>query len=59
MTLASADFRAPARRVPHVRALEPEAIHVMREVVAEPGRPVLILLDPATNETVGAGMVGA
>jgi sulfate adenylyltransferase subunit 2 len=42
MTLASADFRAPARRVPHVRALEAEAIHVMREVVAEPGRPVLL-----------------
>ncbi|HEX2232877.1 MAG TPA: sulfate adenylyltransferase subunit CysD [Thermoleophilaceae bacterium] len=42
MTLASADFRAPARRVPHVRALEAEAIHVMREVVAEPGDPVLL-----------------
>jgi sulfate adenylyltransferase subunit 2 len=42
MTLASADFRAPARRVPHVRALEAEAIHVMREVVAETGRPVLL-----------------
>jgi sulfate adenylyltransferase subunit 2 len=42
MTLASADFRAPARRVPHMRALEAEAIHVMREVVAEPGRPVLL-----------------
>jgi sulfate adenylyltransferase subunit 2 len=42
MTLASADFRTPARRVPHVRALEAEAIHVMREVVAEPGDPVLL-----------------
>jgi sulfate adenylyltransferase subunit 2 len=42
MTLASADFRAPARRVPHVLALEAEAIHVMREVVAEPGDPVLL-----------------
>jgi sulfate adenylyltransferase subunit 2 len=42
MTLASADFRAPARHLPHVRALEAEAIHVMREVVAEPGWPVLL-----------------
>jgi sulfate adenylyltransferase subunit 2 len=42
MTLASADFRAPARHLPHVRTLEAEAIHVMREVVAEPGRPVLL-----------------
>jgi sulfate adenylyltransferase subunit 2 len=42
MTLASADFRTPARRAPHVRALEAEAIHVMREVIAEPGRPVLL-----------------
>jgi sulfate adenylyltransferase subunit 2 len=42
MTLASADFRASARHVPHVRALEAEAIHVMREVVAEPGHPVLL-----------------
>jgi sulfate adenylyltransferase subunit 2 len=42
MTLASADFRTRARRVPHVRALEAEAIHVMREVVAEPGDAVLL-----------------
>jgi sulfate adenylyltransferase subunit 2 len=42
MTLASVDFRTRAQRVPHVRALEAEAIHVMREVVAEPGDPVLL-----------------
>jgi sulfate adenylyltransferase subunit 2 len=42
MTLASADFRTRARSVPHVRALEAEAIHVMREVVAEPGDAVLL-----------------
>jgi sulfate adenylyltransferase subunit 2 len=29
-------------RVPHLRALEAEAVHVVREVVAELGRPVLL-----------------
>jgi len=29
-------------RVPHLRTLEAEAIHVMREVAAEPGKPVLL-----------------
>jgi sulfate adenylyltransferase subunit 2 len=42
MTLVSPDFRTAARGVPHLRALEAEAIHVMREVVAEPGDPVLL-----------------
>ena len=42
MTLASADFRAHGRRVSHLRALEAEAIHVMREVAAELERPVLL-----------------
>jgi sulfate adenylyltransferase subunit 2 len=42
MTLASADFRAHGRRVSHLRALEAEAIHIMREVAAEPGSPVLL-----------------
>ena len=42
MTIASADFRAHGRRVSHLRALEAEAIHIMREVAAEPGSPVLL-----------------
>jgi sulfate adenylyltransferase subunit 2 len=42
VTVASADFRALGRRVPHLRALEAEALHVMREVAAEPGSPVLL-----------------
>jgi sulfate adenylyltransferase subunit 2 len=42
VTLTSADFRARGRRVPHLRALEAEAIHVMREVAAEPGDAVLL-----------------
>jgi sulfate adenylyltransferase subunit 2 len=29
-------------RVPHLRALEAESIHIMREVVAEPGKAVLL-----------------
>ena len=29
-------------RVPHLRALEAEAIHIMREVAAEPGKAVLL-----------------
>ena len=31
-----------SRQVPHLRALEAEAIHIIREVVAEPGDPVLL-----------------
>ncbi len=42
MSVASADFFALGRRVPHIRALEAEAIHIMREVAAEPGKPVLL-----------------
>jgi sulfate adenylyltransferase subunit 2 len=42
MSISAPDFRAHARRVPHLRALEAEAIHVMREVAAEPGKPVLL-----------------
>jgi sulfate adenylyltransferase subunit 2 len=38
----SADFRAMGRRVPHLRALEAEAMHIMREVAAEPGKAVLL-----------------
>jgi sulfate adenylyltransferase subunit 2 len=38
----SADFRALGRRVPHLRALEAEALHIMREVAAEPGSAVLL-----------------
>jgi sulfate adenylyltransferase subunit 2 len=33
---------AVERRVPHLRALEAEAIHIMREVAAEPGKAVLL-----------------
>ena len=40
--ITAADFAARARRVPHLRALESEAIHVMREVAAEPGNAVLL-----------------
>ncbi|HYP47876.1 MAG TPA: phosphoadenosine phosphosulfate reductase family protein, partial [Thermoleophilaceae bacterium] len=32
----------PGRRISHLRALEAEAIHIMREVAAEPGKPVLL-----------------
>ena len=39
---ATPDFKAHGRRVPHLRALEAEAIHVMREVAAEPGSAVLM-----------------
>jgi sulfate adenylyltransferase subunit 2 len=42
MSVTSADFFALGRRVPHLRALEAEAIHIMREVAAEPGKPVLL-----------------
>jgi sulfate adenylyltransferase subunit 2 len=42
VTLASTDFRTAAQRLPHLRALEAEAIHVMREVMAEPGHAVLL-----------------
>ena len=31
-----------SRQVPHLRALEAEAIHIIREVAAEPGDPVLL-----------------
>ncbi len=42
MTLAAPDFRAHRRRVTHLQALEAEAIQVMREVAAEPGKAVLL-----------------
>jgi sulfate adenylyltransferase subunit 2 len=42
VTIEAPDFKAHGRRVPHLRALEAEAIHVMREVAAEPGKPVLL-----------------
>jgi sulfate adenylyltransferase subunit 2 len=42
MSVTSADFFALGRRVPHLRALEAESIHIMREVAAEPGNPVLL-----------------
>jgi sulfate adenylyltransferase subunit 2 len=42
MTLTTADFKAHGRRVSHLRALEAEAIQVMREVAAEPGNAVLL-----------------
>jgi sulfate adenylyltransferase subunit 2 len=42
MTVTTADFRALGRRVSHLRALEAEALHVMREVAAEPGQAVLL-----------------
>src|SRR5215210_8256255 len=42
MTVATADFKAHRRRVPHLAALEAEAIQVMREVAAEPGNAVLL-----------------
>jgi sulfate adenylyltransferase subunit 2 len=42
VTISAPDFKAHARRVSHVRALEAEAIHIMREVAAEPGKPVLL-----------------
>src|SRR5918997_2119993 len=42
MTSVAAVPGAARRRVPHLRALEAEAIHVIREVVAEPGDPVLL-----------------
>jgi sulfate adenylyltransferase subunit 2 len=42
VTLTTADFKAHGRRVPHLRALEAEAIQVMREVAAEPGSAVLL-----------------
>jgi sulfate adenylyltransferase subunit 2 len=42
VTISVPDFRAHARRVSHLRALEAEAIHIMREVAAEPGKAVLL-----------------
>src|SRR4051795_12501454 len=42
MTISAPDFKAHARRVSHLRALEAEAIHIMREVAAEPGKAVLL-----------------
>jgi sulfate adenylyltransferase subunit 2 len=42
VTLAAPDFRAHGRHVSHLDALEAEAIEVMREVAAEPGRAVLL-----------------
>jgi sulfate adenylyltransferase subunit 2 len=42
VTLTTADFKAHGRRVSHLRALEAEAIHIMREVAAEPGNAVLL-----------------
>jgi sulfate adenylyltransferase subunit 2 len=38
------EFEAPVleRTISHIRALEAEAIHIMREVAAEPGHPVLL-----------------
>jgi sulfate adenylyltransferase subunit 2 len=42
MTISAPNFKAHARTVPHLRALEAEAIHIMREVVAEPGKAVLL-----------------
>jgi sulfate adenylyltransferase subunit 2 len=42
VTISSPDFRAHARTVSHIRALEAEAIHIMREVAAEPGKAVLL-----------------
>jgi sulfate adenylyltransferase subunit 2 len=42
MTISVPDFRAHGRRVSHLRALEAEAIHIMREVAAEPGKAVLL-----------------
>jgi sulfate adenylyltransferase subunit 2 len=42
VTLAAPDFRAHGRHVSHLDALEAEAIQVMREVAAEPGRAVLL-----------------
>jgi sulfate adenylyltransferase subunit 2 len=41
-TLAAPDFRAHGRHVSHLDALEAEAIQVMREVAAEPGKAVLL-----------------
>jgi sulfate adenylyltransferase subunit 2 len=42
MTLAAPDFRAHGRHLSHLDALEAEAIQVMREVAAEPGKAVLL-----------------
>jgi sulfate adenylyltransferase subunit 2 len=42
VTLAAPDFRAHGRRISHLDALEAEAIQVMREVAAEPGKAVLL-----------------
>jgi sulfate adenylyltransferase subunit 1 (EFTu-like GTPase family) len=49
--------------VTHLDVLEAEAIHVFREVAAELERPenrttgAFILIDEATNDTVGAGLI--
>jgi sulfate adenylyltransferase subunit 2 len=42
VTISAPDFRAHSRRVSHLRALEAEAIHIIREVAAEPGKAVLL-----------------
>jgi sulfate adenylyltransferase subunit 2 len=42
VTVTTPDFTAHGRRVPHLRALEAEAIHIFREVAAEPGNAVLL-----------------
>jgi sulfate adenylyltransferase subunit 2 len=42
MTSVATLTGASRRRLPHLRALEAEAIHIIREVVAEPGHPVLL-----------------
>src|SRR5918999_6215661 len=42
MTGVAAVPGAARRRLPHLRVLEAEAIHIIREVVAEPGDPVLL-----------------
>jgi sulfate adenylyltransferase subunit 2 len=42
MTVTSAASLSSPPRISHLRALEAEAIHIMREVAAEPGKPVLL-----------------
>ena len=42
MTSVAALPGADRRRLPHLRVLESEAIHIIREVLAEPGDPVLL-----------------
>jgi 3'-phosphoadenosine 5'-phosphosulfate sulfotransferase (PAPS reductase)/FAD synthetase len=66
-------LEAAPRHGSHLHWLESEAIYILREVAGECERPVLffsggkdsiiratgalILIDPATNRTVAAGMI--